>query len=175
MFKTYTYEADVGIPAEIRTKVGMLFKVKKLNATGVMVRDGLITEPLTVAVDGFLGGKAFSVYKKLAGGVPSSVGASLLVEQRLLQHHLSLGDLVKKRKKERGAGVCTTIVDTFQLDEGHYSDPLVHPADSTNTILMSWPLVLVWLLEMRQNYAKALQASIIRTQASQQASKQVSK
>ena len=122
-----------------------------------MARSALITEPLTVSVDGFVGGKAISIHRKLAGGVATSVGASLLVEQRILQSVLGLGDLVKKRKKEReGQGLLPSLIDKFGLDHGHYSDPLHHCANSALVILQSWALTLVWLIEMKQNYAKAI-------------------
>ena len=121
----------------------------------VQLRQALVTEPLSAVVDGLAGGKAFSLYRNTCGGVASSVGATLLVEQRFLQTHLGLGDFIKKRKKERSSGVLKNLIDTFQLDDGHFSDPVVHMHDSTNTMLMSWPLVIVWLIDMRKNYVKA--------------------
>ena len=64
-------------------------------------RGPLVTEPRIATVPGLMGAANFSVHVVIAG--PSGRGATLLTEQRCWQHFLQLGDLAKRRRRERKA------------------------------------------------------------------------
>ena len=119
-----------------------------------LARPPLITHPFSCHVPGLGAGGELQLFRRIAGGHPSS-SCTFLIEQRVLQFSLELGDLVKRRKIERRDNLYERLVSDYQLDAGHITEPLVHQDDNASVILFSLPLAVGWLTEKIFLYEKA--------------------
>ena len=119
-----------------------------------LARPPLITQPFSCPVPGLGAAGALQVFRRVAGGFEGT-SCTFLIEQRILQFSLELGDLLKRRKTERKQNLYEKLVKEYDLDPGHIVEPLLHQDDNAAVILFSFPVAIGWLTEKVFLYEKA--------------------